>query len=147
MCFSATASFLTAAALLPIGLETLRLARQRSPRLLPLAATPLLFAAQQAVEGWLWLGQRGMAPVAVVMPAAITYLGFAFALWPVWLPLLLDPARIAPMVQQGSINYQVPEHGSALVGHGLVTLFYLLLIWVIRAPRRPHPWVAISPGP
>lgn len=86
MCFSATASFVTAVALTPIGLGALQLARRQPRRLLPLAAMPLLFALQQSLEGLVWLGLDGEAPAALVLPASLAYLGFAFALWPVWLP-------------------------------------------------------------
>ena len=48
MCFSATASFVTAAALTPIGEAGVAMARRRDPdRWLPLALLPLLFASQQ----------------------------------------------------------------------------------------------------
>ena len=53
MCFSASASFVTAAITGAIGIVTLT--RVNEPRELPFAATPLLFALQQAVEGLLWL--------------------------------------------------------------------------------------------
>lgn len=81
MCFSATASFVTATALTPIGAVAVAFARQRdSRRWLPLALTPLLFAIQQALEGSVWL------QLDHATPAALAYLGFAFALWPIWMP-------------------------------------------------------------
>src|SRR5262249_22728319 len=53
MCFSAAASFSAAGLLGLTGIATLAQVRNRAE--LPLAFTPLLFAAQQAVEGALWL--------------------------------------------------------------------------------------------
>ena len=53
MCFSATVSFSAAGLLGLTGIATLVQVRKSAE--LPLAATPLLFAAQQTVEGALWL--------------------------------------------------------------------------------------------
>jgi len=83
----ATASFVTAVGLAPVGVGTLAMARRLDPkRLLPLALMPLLFATQQALEGFVWLllDSPGLAPVLPVV--SLAYLGFAFALWPVWIP-------------------------------------------------------------
>jgi hypothetical protein len=92
MCFSATASFVTAGATAVAGIVSLRRASER--RELPLAATPLLFALQQSVEGLLWL----MLPVAPDGPAAtgliFVFLFMAEAFWPVYAPiavLLIEP--------------------------------------------------------
>jgi hypothetical protein len=60
MCFSPLASFTTAALTGVIGVVAIgRVAR---PSELPLAAIPLFFGVQQAIEGGLWL----------VLPAAPT---------------------------------------------------------------------------
>ena len=56
MCFSATASFSAGTLLIGVGTLTLRsalAARQR--RALPFAAIPMLFAAQQLIEGVAWV--------------------------------------------------------------------------------------------
>lgn len=182
MCFSATASFLTAAALTPIGLVALLRARQRPCSHGPLAALPLLFAGQQSMEGLVWLGLRGQLPAGVLIPASLTYLGFALALWPVWLPwcalrltaagsagwrrqairlcwglgwllaaglwlpLLGMPNRISPVVQHGSINYQVQSPGAELVSHGLVTLLYagIICLPLLLTPCRRLRWFAVA---
>ena len=87
MCFSATASFVTAAVLVPIGVRAVGLALQREPaRWLPLAVTPLLFACQQALEGIVWLALNQAALWPLLRPVSLAYLAFAFAFWPVWLP-------------------------------------------------------------
>jgi hypothetical protein len=96
MCFSAQASFLASALLLPIGAATLHLARStRQPDKLLLAAAPLGFGLQQACEGLIWLGLKGqnadVAPTPGVLTplegATLTYLFFAYAFWPVWMAL------------------------------------------------------------
>ena len=84
MCFSPTASFTTAGVTGLIGV--LALTRVKAPRELLLAATPLFFALQQAVEGLLWLN----LPMTPDSPASralvLTFLIFAQVFWPVFAP-------------------------------------------------------------
>ena len=86
MCFSAAASFSTAGLLVPVGLVCLQRCRaSAASRWRPLAAIPLLFAAQQALEGFIWLD---LARVGSPWhsPLSLAYLFFAYALWPAWIP-------------------------------------------------------------
>ncbi len=85
MCFSAPASFVTAGITGVVGIAAL--VRVREPRELPLAATPLLFALQQAIEGLLWLNLP-LAPDGS-LPAVLTFLFqfFAEAFWPLYAPI------------------------------------------------------------
>ena len=92
MCFSPTASFLTAGITGVIGIVSMT--RVAQPRELPLAATPILFGIQQGIEGLLWLS----LPQAPDGPAStgltLLYLIFAEVLWPVYAPatvLLIEP--------------------------------------------------------
>lgn len=87
MCFSATASFVATAALIPVGLLSVSKALRHQPgQTLPLALLPPLFAGQQALEGMVWLAlESGTARPGPDL-AALAYLGFAFAVWPLWLP-------------------------------------------------------------
>jgi len=82
MCFSATASFAAAAGLGAMGAATLREAKTRSR--MPLAAMPLLFGAQQAIEGVVWVSS-GMPRLQ--MAAAFVYVLFSHVLWPFYVPL------------------------------------------------------------
>jgi len=87
MCFSATASFITAMGLAPVGVATLAMARRLGPeRWQPLALMPLLFATQQALEGFVWLVLDSPGPAPLLPVVSLAYLGFAFALWPIWIP-------------------------------------------------------------
>ena len=87
MCFSATASFVTAMGLTPVGIVSLTMARRLdAKRWQPLALIPLLFATQQALEGVVWLLLDSPAPSPGLHLVSLAYLGFAFALWPVWIP-------------------------------------------------------------
>ena len=90
MCFSATASFSAATITGVIGVATLR--QVKHPRELLLAAMPLLFAAQQAIEGALWLNlPAGSDAVAAL---SFFFLVFAKVLWPAYVApavLLIEP--------------------------------------------------------
>ena len=123
MCFSPAASFSTAALTGIIGLISLSRVTQARER--PLAATPLLFGVQQAIEGGLWL----VLPTAPHGPKAsaltLIFLLFAQAFWPVYAPL-------ATLVMEPS------EHRRRLMvlclATGVVTSGYLL--WrVLAGPR------------
>jgi Family of unknown function (DUF6629) len=94
MCFSATASFAVAAATAVAGVAALRNAG--FARALPMAAIPMLFAAQQALEGVLWLQLTGVAADAQIASLSRIYLLIAEVLWPAWIPLatfLIEPER------------------------------------------------------
>lgn len=92
MCFSPEASFTTAAVTGVIGV--LALSRARSLREAPLAATPLLFAAQQSLEGLLWLAAPQAQGGPVSGGLVLAYLIFAKAFWPLFAPaavMLVEP--------------------------------------------------------
>jgi hypothetical protein len=84
MCFSATASFITAAATGAIGVATVL--RVDHPREMPLAAIPLIFSVQQVIEGMLWITLgNGMNPQLSSMLANV-YIVIALLVWPVFAP-------------------------------------------------------------
>lgn len=82
MCFSATASFVTGGALTATGIVTVRQAKTKAR--FPFAAIPLLFGIQQTIEGVIWVS-FGLPALNTVMTYA--YLIFAYALWPVFVPI------------------------------------------------------------
>lgn len=108
MCFSATASFVTAAVTGTVGL--LCLTRVRRPGDTLLAAMPLVFAAQQAIEGLLWLKLPFAPEGEVAHGLTVMFLVFADSFWPIYAPLavlLVEPDRlrrrlIAPWVVLGA---------------------------------------------
>lgn len=166
MCFSATASFAAAGSLAPLGVAALwRCGRQGRGDLLPLALMPLAFAAQQALEGVVWLGLAHGPLAGAPLLAALAYLFFALAFWPawipflalriwrapvgwrwrsllllqglglllallLWLPLVLQPQRVDPVVVQGSIDYGT----MLLLNGGIVTYGRYLYAAVIVLP-------------
>jgi hypothetical protein len=115
MCFSAPASFAAAVLLAGTGVAAL----WRAPRRTALfAAVPLLFAAQQAIEGLVWLDLAAGHDPAV---AAQAYTFFARVLWPAWIPLAalaLEPDRRRRLLQWGL----------AIVGLFLAAWFLLVLL-------------------
>ncbi len=118
MCFSATASFSLAAATAAIGLATVR--QVRHPRELPVAMVPWLFAAQQAVEGVLWLRLSGNADAGGIAGLSLVFLLFAQILWPVFSPLavlLIEPGR-----RRRRVLYAVAMSGAVLSVYLLVGL-------------------------
>jgi hypothetical protein len=94
VCFSAPASFTAAVSLGLVGAAAV--SRASDKRELPLAAIPLVFAAQQTIEGGLWLalGTETLSPW--VTPLANAFMFSALVVWPVWSPLaaaLVEPNR------------------------------------------------------
>jgi len=101
MCFSATASFFTAGVAGTIGV--LSLARANEGRELPLAATPLLFALQQGIEGFLWLNLPLAPGGSISTGLTVLFLFFAQVFWPVYAPiaiLLVEPSEQRRRVMQ-----------------------------------------------
>ncbi len=85
MCFSETASYTAAAALVPAGIWCLRTARGLDRRWLPLAAFPLAFGIQQGIEGLVWRGLDGGDPT-LTRVAAVGFLFFSHLFWPAFVP-------------------------------------------------------------
>jgi hypothetical protein len=92
MCFSATASFTVATALAGVGLLSTDRAGLRSRRLF--AAIPLLFAAQQATEGMVWLTLPEQSSGALHHLAVMAFLAIALVVWPVVVPLSLRSLEV-----------------------------------------------------
>jgi hypothetical protein len=99
MCFSATASFTAAGFTGIVGIVTM--ARMADRRERALAAMPLLFAAQQTVEGLMWLNLMP-SPTALVPALTMAFLFFAEPFWPLFVPMAVlavedDPRRRSVM--------------------------------------------------
>ena len=85
MCFSATASAAAAATLIPIGAYCINIARKDIPGWLMLAAYPMAFGLQQAIEGAVWLGINSNNQSLVDM-ASLGYVFFSHFFWLFWVP-------------------------------------------------------------
>ena len=127
MCFSPTASFAAAAAIGAIGVAVL--ARTRAARDLPLAAIPLIFAVQQAVEGAVWLALLSDAQGRTAVALAFAFLVFAQVIWPALIPvavLAVEPRR----GRRWALYVIVPV--------GFVVAGYLLVVLLGRNGWRPR---------
>jgi hypothetical protein len=96
MCFSATASFSASGVLAAIGVASIARNTTRSQRMF--AGIPLIFAAQQAAEGIVWLTMNNAGQQTLHRWAVGAFLGVALVIWPMWLSLSLrliepHPAR------------------------------------------------------
>jgi hypothetical protein len=85
MCFSATANFVSSAALGAIGVVTLTKVKHR--RELLFAALPTLFAVHQFIEGFVWLGLDGKLSPVVTHDMGAAFMLYAQGLLPFLLPL------------------------------------------------------------
>ena len=95
MCFSAPASFSVAAVLGLAGVAAISRTSER--REIPLAAVPLVFGAQQAIEGSLWLALGSDDTSRWIVPLANAFMFSALVVWPLWAPvaaMLVEPNRI-----------------------------------------------------
>jgi hypothetical protein len=92
MCFSASASFSAALVLGAVGVQTWTWAGDTSP-LRRYAAIPLLFAAQQVLEGLLWQTLAGPDSGLASLRPALTYayLLMALGVWPLYVPWAVLP--------------------------------------------------------
>ncbi|HKP75554.1 MAG TPA: DUF6629 family protein [Longimicrobiaceae bacterium] len=118
MCFSATASFAAGATLTVVGVASLASTRRRSE--LPFAAIPLLFGAQQLVEGVIWLTFRHEAPLLRQVMTYV-YSMFSHVLWPIYVPLALYFLEGVPWRRKVLLGFQVL--GTAV---GLYLLYFLI---------------------
>lgn len=85
MCFSATASITAAAALIPIGVYCIKIAREEMPGWLMLAIYPLAFGLQQAIEGSVWHGINSNNQSLVDIGSHF-YVFFSHFFWLFWVP-------------------------------------------------------------
>ena len=110
MCFSAEADLVGGVVIGAIGVDVLRHLDGRM-RYAPLASLPLLLAAHQLDEAFVWWGLQGDVPAGVGRVATWIYLLFAFVVLPTLVPvaiLALEPAGrrrqlIVPFVGLGAV--------------------------------------------
>lgn len=90
MCFSVSASFTSATALLVAGGICVYRAGDR--RNILYALVPVMFGAQQFIEGLIWLAlqapDKSYGPLSIEF-LTLTYSGFSQLLWPVYIPLAI----------------------------------------------------------
>ena len=97
MCLSAEASFIAATALIPAGVLSTARALGTDRRYAPIAALPLLFGLQQALEGLVWTANGN---AILVETFSLAYMFFSWMAWPVWVPFsvyFLESERRKPL--------------------------------------------------
>lgn len=95
MCFTASASFASSAVLVTIGAVCMARARSAPQRFL--ACMPLLFAAQQFSEGFVWLSVNYSGFAQYHQFAMYAFLFMAQIGWPLFIPfsvLLVEPDAV-----------------------------------------------------
>jgi hypothetical protein len=85
MCFSTEASFISGALLLPLGIYGTVQALRYNKNYLLFAVMPLIFSAQQLIEGMVWLNLHQHDAYGLYQ-AALQYTFIAFFLWPMYAP-------------------------------------------------------------
>jgi len=114
MCFSASASFGASAVLTAVGVASIKQAKRGTQ--VPFAGIPLIFAAQQVSEGFLWLSLTDPAFAQCRDISQYIFLFLAQVLWPVWVPLSI--LMVEP--RNGKKNIE-----KALLGSGFLVSLYL----------------------
>ena len=84
MCFSATASFTSAALLIPAGIYCLKESNRLDTRYWAFAILPLIFGLQQLLEGGIWLALTHDLQV-VAHKLALGFLLFSHVFWLGWI--------------------------------------------------------------
>ncbi len=101
MCFSATASFSAGVVLTAIGIASIK--KVQRPNQYLFASIPLIFAAQQIVEGFLWLALPNPEYMFAQQGLTYAFLFVAQIMWPVWVPisiLMLTPKEDRKLIQK-----------------------------------------------
>jgi len=146
VCFSATASFAACAATAMAG--TFTLSRAQSWRDVPLAAVPIAFATQQAIEGGLWLqiGQGQSVVTAAILANAFAFVALGF--WPLMASLsalLVERQRwrriaiailfclAIPVGLYGFYDTHAHPYAACVVGHSIQYLNGKLYPWPLIA--------------
>lgn len=136
MCFSATASFIAGTTLSAIGVATLKTAKTKSE--IPFAMIPLLFGAQQLIEGIIWLSFHYEAP-QIRQISIYLYSGFSHTLWPIYVPFSIAILEAVPWRKKVIFGFLV-----AGIAVGLYLLYYLVVSPVTAEVIGKH-IVYISP--
>jgi hypothetical protein len=124
MCYSAEASFVAGAALIPAGGYCIASALRKRPNFLPLALVPLVFGLQQISEGFVWIGIERSDP-NLIRSSSLVFLFFALAFWPFWFPFLT------------AVTEPLPTRRKIWIGLTIVsaTWFWILYFPIITGPE------------
>lgn len=130
MCFSSGASFGAGAMLAVAGITSITQARK--PSQLPFAAIPLLFAAQQIAEGFVWLDQKETPHTQWGAAAMYVFLFFAQVVWPFWVPLSIW------LLEKNTARKKILLAVLCLGIFTALNLAYLLFTLTVKAAVHQH---------
>ncbi len=126
MCFSPTASFVTAGALTVIGGAVLK--KIKNKKHLVVALVPIFFAIQQFSEGIVWITLDNPDYRTITTVATYIFIFFAFLVWPAYTPCAVAKVETSTKIKNRLKLFQA-------LG-GLVSFY--LLIQVLRFPPTPE---------
>jgi hypothetical protein len=130
MCFSASASFGAGALLTGIYVASIR--KATSPSQTYFASIPLIFAAQQITEGFVWLSLTGTAYASMQQVTTYIFLFIAQIVWPLWVPYSI--LKLQPKEQRRRSEYVLVAMGA------IVSVYnsYCLLNYTVKAEIMEH---------
>ncbi len=129
MCISATSSFVVAGGLTLVGAGALRRTRYDEHRMF--AALPFLFAAQQALEGIVWLTLDARTWLHNL--GAYGFLFFAFIVFPIYVPLSIRRFERVPWRQMLLLGITIVGGGI-----GLTALYAMIVDGVVASVANHH---------
>lgn len=124
MCFSATASFTSAAVLVSAGAGALVI--NKDPNKRPFITLPLIFGAQQAAEGLVWMSFADANLTLLHFMAVVAFIAIAFVVWPALIPWAVG--RMEP-IQKRKIWFRI------FAGAGLFFAIVAAYVIVTGNPR------------
>lgn len=124
MCFSASVSFATASMLGMTGAATLTKVRARAE--LPLAGVPLIFAAHQAIEGFLWRIPPGAPDRSATL--ATLFAAIALVIWPLLVPIAMALVERQPLRRLAILLF-VPVGIGVSVNYAAILLIHPYRAW------------------
>jgi nitrate reductase NapE component len=130
MCFSASASFGAGALLTGIYVASKR--KTTSPSQTYFASIPLIFAAQQITEGFVWLSLTGSAYASMQQVTTYIFLFIAQVVWPIWVPYSI--LKLQQKEQRRRSEYILVAMGA------VVSIYnsYCLLNFTVQAEVMEH---------
>ena len=118
MCFAPEADVATAVVVGALGIDAWRHVGDRRER--PLAALPLVLAAHQLIQAFVWWGLRGEMPNAVWQTASWVYLAVAFGLLPVFIPFAVAALEPGPRPRRMTVLLALGAVVAAVLMYGVV---------------------------
>lgn len=126
MCFSPTASFVTAGTLAILGGSVV--SKIENKKHLPIALVPIFFAIQQFAEGLIWITIDIPDYKAITTISAYIFIFFAFIFWPTYIPYAII---------QAEPSNKTKKRIQPFYTLGIIVSLYLL-IQVFKMPPLPE---------